>query len=138
MVVVVVVVVVVVSDGGGGVYGRSSSSCSSSIPPFWELNVMFQNKKSKIKRNRNQSPHKCKPRIEITCVDLFFLIFLYCTGGWLKKFVTYQSITLFNMAEINPTMLKLSSVAVQSERPAMMGIRERFTNKVDLSPANTT
>jgi len=31
-------------------------------------------------------------------------------------------------------MLKLSSVAVQSERPAMIGIRDRFTNKVDLSP----
>ena len=31
-------------------------------------------------------------------------------------------------------MLKLSSVAVQRESPAMIGIRERFTNRVDLSP----
>jgi len=45
---------------------------------------------------------------------------------------------LFNIAETNPTMLKLSSVAVQSERPAMIGIRDRFTNKVDLSPENIT
>jgi len=42
--------------------------------------------------------------------------------------------TLFNIAEANPTMLKLSSAAVQSERPAMMGRRERLTNKDDLSP----
>lgn len=48
--------------------------------------------------------------------------------------VTYQSITLFKRAEINPTMLKLSSVAVQRESPAMIGIRARFTNRVDLSP----
>jgi len=48
---------------------------------------------------------------------------------------THQSITLFKRAEINPTMLKLSSVAVQSESPAIMGMSERFTNKVDLSPA---
>ena len=48
--------------------------------------------------------------------------------------ITYQSITLFKRAEINPTMLKLSSVAVQSDSPAIMGRRDRFTNKVDLSP----
>lgn len=42
--------------------------------------------------------------------------------------------TLFKRAEINPTMLKLNSVAEQSESPAMIGRRERFTNKVDLSP----
>ena len=48
--------------------------------------------------------------------------------------VTHQSIRLFKRAETNPTMLKLSSVAVHSERPAIMGIRERFTNRLELSP----
>ena len=47
---------------------------------------------------------------------------------------THQSITLFKRAETNPTMLKLSSVAVHSERPAIMGTRERFTNRLELSP----
>lgn len=47
---------------------------------------------------------------------------------------THQSITLFKRAETNPTMLKLSSVAVQSERPAIMGMRERFTSRLELSP----
>ena len=42
--------------------------------------------------------------------------------------------TLFKRAETNPTMLKLSSVAVQSERPAIIGRRERFTNTLELSP----
>ena len=31
-------------------------------------------------------------------------------------------------------MLKLSSVAVQSESPAIIGRRERFTNTLELSP----
>lgn len=51
---------------------------------------------------------------------------------------THQSITLFKRAETNPTMLKLSSVAVQSERPAITGIRERFTNTLELSPVIQT
>ena len=42
--------------------------------------------------------------------------------------------TLFRRADINPTMLKLSSEAVQSDRPAMIGRRDRFTNTLDLSP----
>lgn len=51
---------------------------------------------------------------------------------------THQSITLFKRAETNPTMLKLSSVAVQSERPAIIGIREMFTNTLELSPVIQT
>ena len=45
--------------------------------------------------------------------------------------------TLFRRADINPTMLKLSSEAVQSDRPAMIGRRDRFTNTLDLSPIKT-
>ena len=50
---------------------------------------------------------------------------------------THQSMTLFRRADINPTMLKLSSEAVQSDRPAMIGRRDRFTNTLDLSPIKT-
>ena len=46
--------------------------------------------------------------------------------------------TLFRRADINPTMLKLSSEAVQSDRPAMIGRRDRFTNTLDLSPIKKT
>ena len=46
--------------------------------------------------------------------------------------------TLFRRADINPTILKLSSEAVQSDRPAMIGRRDRFTNTLDLSPIKKT
>lgn len=41
----------------------------------------------------------------------------------------YQSMMLVERAAEKPTVLKLSSVAVHSARPAMMGKRDRFTHK---------
>ena len=41
---------------------------------------------------------------------------------------THQSMMLVERAAEKPSMLKLSSVAVHSARPAMMGNRERFTH----------
>ena len=60
---------------------------------------------------------------------------MYISNAKFKQIcATHQSITLFRRAEINPTILKLSSVAVQSDSPAMIGRRERLTNTLDLSP----
>lgn len=41
----------------------------------------------------------------------------------------YQSMMLVERAAEKPTVLKLSSVAVHSARPAIMGKRDRFTHR---------
>lgn len=41
----------------------------------------------------------------------------------------YQSMMLVERAAEKPTVLKLSSVAVHSARPAMMGKRDKFTHR---------
>lgn len=41
----------------------------------------------------------------------------------------YQSMMLVERAAEKPTVLKLSSVAVHSARPAIIGKRDRFTHR---------
>lgn len=62
------------------------------------------------------------------------------TKQWrsLRSVLPYQSMMLVERAAEKPSMLKLTSVAVQRARPAMTGNRDRFTHSPATKCVSTT